>query len=331
MHTIKITKELKQKAQEFSTDLFKNRSAHFVTPLERLEKLKSSIPPRKYKAHKKYVEQIIEDYDDLLKADPSELVGFVKKFDALPGSKLLNTKVPNKNFFFHESIVHAMRYDDLRSDEILQFMDISAIKCCVYCHAQLTIVTQMKYYNKKKKKGEIHVSGKLELDHYYPKSKYPFLSTSFFNLYPVCGNCNRSKLDKSLKFQLYSYSDDQPYQFALDDQTILDFHLHNDTSNIKYWFTHTDGKFNERNEFDQMFDIQGIYNTQKDLVEELLHKSKLYTQSYKDGLIRSFTSIIPDDDFLERILIGNYTRVEDVHKRPLAKFTQDIARQLKLI
>ena len=33
----------------------------------------------------------------------------------------------------------------------------------------------------------------------------------------------------------------------------------------------------------------------------------------------------------ERLLVGNYTRSKDIHKRPMTKFTQDIAKQLKLI
>lgn len=331
MHTIKITDKLKSNAENFSSNLFKYRSPNFVKPLDRLEKLKLDLKAKKHKDHKEYVQTIIDNYDEILKADPNKLLFFVKKFETLRGSSLLNNKAPYKDFFFYESIVDAMRYDSLRSDEILQFMSLSSIKCCVYCHAQLTVVTQVSYFNKRQKKGIKSISGKLELDHYYPKSKYPFLATSFFNLYPVCGNCNRAKSNSSLKFQLYSDSDEQPFQFVLDDKTILDFHLNNDTTNIKYWFEHTQGSFGDRTEFDKMFDIQGIYDTQKDLVEELLYKSKLYTQSYKDGLVKSFSSILPDDDFLERVLIGNYIKTEDIHKRPLAKFTQDIARQLKLI
>jgi hypothetical protein len=29
-----------------------------------------------------------------------------------------------------------------------------------------------------------------EIDHFYPKDKYPFLAVSFFNLIPSCLTCN---------------------------------------------------------------------------------------------------------------------------------------------
>ena len=34
---------------------------------------------------------------------------------------------------------------------------------------------------------------------------------------------------------------------------------------------------------------------------------------------------------IARMITGNYSEYQNVHKRPLAKFTQDIARDLKLI
>jgi len=33
----------------------------------------------------------------------------------------------------------------------------------------------------------------------------------------------------------------------------------------------------------------------------------------------------------ERFLIGNYTEPKEIHKRPMAKFQQDIAEQLGLL
>lgn len=54
------------------------------------------------------------------------------------------------------------------------------IKACVYCNASYTVATD-------------DDRATFQIDHSYPKSKYPFLCTSFFNLQPSCMHCNQIK------------------------------------------------------------------------------------------------------------------------------------------
>lgn len=42
--------------------------------------------------------------------------------------------------------------------------------------------------------------------------------------------------------------------------------------------------------FQDTFDIEGIYETQKDLVEELIVKARVYNAAYRKGLVNSFHS-----------------------------------------
>ena len=65
-----------------------------------------------------------------------------------------------------------MRYEDLRSVEFPQYLLNSNLKTCVYCNAQSTITIEPIYYNSKKKKKRKKIISKLQLDHFYPKSKY---------------------------------------------------------------------------------------------------------------------------------------------------------------
>ena len=61
-------------------------------------------------------------------------------------------------------------------------------------------------------------------------------------------------------------------------------------------------------------------------------KSIIYKETYLKSLRNSFKKLYPDKiPMAERLLVGNYNNVKDIHKRPMAKFTQDIAKQLKLI
>jgi 5-methylcytosine-specific restriction endonuclease McrA len=77
-----------------------------------------------------------------------------------------------------------MRYDAARF-EYYPFALEMDIKSCVYCNAHLAATT---------KNNNGTYKGTYELDHFYPKSKYPYLCTSFFNLQPCCAHCNESKL-----------------------------------------------------------------------------------------------------------------------------------------
>lgn len=79
-----------------------------------------------------------------------------------------------------------------------------------------------------------------------------------------------------------------------------------------------------------VFDVQGIYDTQKDIVEELITKSEIYTKSYKESLINSFGEILNNTNISNRIITGNHMEPENIHKRPMARFMQDLAHQLGL-
>ena len=105
---------------------------------------------------------------------------------------------------------------------------------------------------------------------------------------------------------------------------------HNEES-LKIGFLSTDGHRVLSKDHDKNFCITGIYNTQKDIVAELIQKKEIYTESYKQHLANQFKALFKDKSVINRLIIGNYDSIEDIHKRPMAKFTQDIARQLHLI
>ncbi|MGF1827446.1 hypothetical protein [Vibrio splendidus] len=55
---------------------------------------------------------------------------------------------------------------------------------CPYCNENAVTIVE----NTNKKKGEFRLL--FDLDHFYPKSKYPYLALSFFNHIPSCKICN---------------------------------------------------------------------------------------------------------------------------------------------
>lgn len=91
----------------------------------------------------------------------------------LPGVTISEGGVTTKKFY--EWVSDRMRYDDVRSFGLLPFMKQLNIKTCCYCNAQYATT----FIN-----GNDSLAS-YDLDHYYPQSKYPYLSTSFLILFQV--------------------------------------------------------------------------------------------------------------------------------------------------
>ena len=336
MRKILISNDLEIKAKLYSDNLFKSKNESFKTPISNLKTLKDNLGKNKYEKVRLYIQKIIDEYKNILKATPTEITNLIDDFDEICDSGILNKKIkPNDKLKLYEKIVEAMRYDEVRNSEFHHITDAIGIKTCVYCNSQLAVVTSFSFYDKKEKKRKPKIMAKFELDHYYSKSKYPFLCTSFFNLYPVCGNCNKAKSKNPIDFELYTNDPDdlETFNFWIDDQSILDYWLdpNKNHSTLKVQFESINGNYDYLNKYNSMFGIQGIYDTQTDLAEELVHKAKVYSNAYKESLVDNFKDLFPDKMILNRIIVGNYAEASEIHKRPLSKYTQDIARQLGLI
>ena len=83
-------------------------------------------------------------------------------------------------------------------------------------------------------------------------------------------------------------------------------------------------------DYDEDFHIQKLYNNFKTEVEDVIWRNRIYNAKMVEAMQQSGVYKIKPQD-ANRFIIGNYDREEDVMKRPLAKLTQDIARQLGLI
>jgi len=265
-----------------------------------------------------YVRKIENEYSRILNANAREMKLLIREFDQIIHSSAMTTPL-------HESIVKAMRYDDLREQEFPDMLRKMHIKTCVYCHSQSTLVIS-------KSGAKSGWRALLQLDHKYPKSKYPFLCTTFYNLYPICGNCNLSKSDKPTAFELYVDNDQLDLlKFGLTKKSIVKYWQTKDLEDLQITIKGINVKKKLLEDYGKMFNIKQIYDQQKDIAEELVHKSYVYNKSYKGTLVESFKKLFPDQSMINRLLIGNYDKDTEMLKRPLAKFVQEIAKDIKLI
>jgi hypothetical protein len=119
-----------------------------------------------------------------------------------------------------------------------------------------------------------------------------------------------------------------PYKFRLDDMPLLNYLLTWDAEQLKIDFV--DKTTGLRPDYDKDFHVQKLYNNFKTEVEDVIWRNRIYNAKMVEAMQQSGVYKIKPQD-ANRFIIGNYDREEDVMKRPLAKLTQDIARQLGLI
>ncbi|MDD2829829.1 MAG: hypothetical protein PHW18_09680 [Sulfuricurvum sp.] len=199
------------------------------------------------------------------------------------------------------------------------FVKEHGIKTCPYCNRNYIFVVDS---DKKKLRPEI--------DHFYPKSIYPFLAMSFYNLIPSCQICNHTKKDKD------AFQDNlkSPYEI-----TLIDFGFKYIPKNINYYQLKrqkikendieiqlkTGNGVDKNNEY---FKLDKLYEQHTDIVIDLLVKKTIYTKSYIRELKENFKFT---DDEIYRYLLCNYQKDEDLHKRPLSKLIKDISEELGLV
>ncbi|MCC2590049.1 hypothetical protein [Chryseobacterium sp. MFBS3-17] len=245
--------------------------------------------------------------------DNREYDNLVKEIGAVPKLKK-KFYGKQKQTYLKDEILNILNYKARRGDFFPKCFQILEIKSCVYCNSQLTISVE---------KEDSGISAKFQLDHYYPKDQYPYLSVALLNLYPVCAACNLSKSNNIVNFILYDDNFSNNFKFEIDKKTLSDFILDRKTDVIV--------NFKGDELFEKQFNINAIYKTQSDITEELITKSLIYSASYRRKLIENFSINKINDSLINRFILGNYSEPNEVHKRPMAKFMQDIGRDIGLV
>ncbi|TAE03686.1 MAG: hypothetical protein EAZ97_01150 [Bacteroidetes bacterium] len=164
-----------------------------------------------------------------------------------------------------------------------------------------------------------------ELDHFYPKSKYPFLALSFYNLIPSCKTCNQTF--KGVKeISINPYDMPEKFKFALKIKNV-DFYYKKEGFEIDFKELKAKLGLNF-----SVFELEKVYETHKDLILELIQKQITYSDDYIDDLFRRYEgTLFKNREDVLRHLSGNYVSESDFHLRPLSKLTHDIAQELGLL
>lgn len=287
------------------------------------------VSPSSASQYVRYIDEILCDYQSglLLTWQPTAFCGEIVHKDALVCHQIANCAIKldgNYRGSFANSLVKAMHYDDIRKTMIPSIYRKLELKCCVYCNANYTISDE---------NGE----GYYDLDHWKPKSRYPFLCISFFNLQPSCPSCNRRKSASDLQF--FGLWDDtgsaelDVLKFKIEERSLVNYLVFLEKEKLKVELVEAD-PWNQTHQdimknTEERLHIKARYAEHNDYTEEIVWKSKIYNPSMIQSLRDSKCSaLIPNQSNFERFILGTYSDPDDIHKRPLTRLAIDVAKQL---
>ncbi|OTW93892.1 hypothetical protein BK702_03770 [Bacillus thuringiensis serovar cameroun] len=226
------------------------------------------------------------------------------------------------------------------------------VPVCPYCNRQYISTLHTK-------------SGKTraDLDHFSPKSKYPYLALSFYNLIPSCKVCNSSfKLNKD-----FTYIDNlNPYENGFEEKYL--FTIKAKEKEIKKIHDSRESNFNFENipkEYDlsflfgdstnfeislkpsldaddqfikkakgnkEAFKIKELYAFHKNYIQELIKKAIIYNETRIHQLFEEYEgTLFSSKEEVLQLVLGNVIKDEDLSKQPFSKLIKDIALELGII
>lgn len=215
-------------------------------------------------------------------------------------------------------------YDKIVSKGInTQLVQKYNIKCCPYCNENFI------FNRKKNNSGYLSVA---QLDHFYPRSKYPIFAISLYNIVPICGACNHIKGDKEIGISPHDHSVDYSKMKISYIPKNAEYINKTDDIEVVFKFDDSDYEFKTRmkNNLENM-GIEKSYNVHIDYVQEIIKKAQIYGDGLRDNILKDFPDLFESDEELVRTIFGNYIEMDDLLKRPLSKMTHDLLKELEII
>lgn len=337
MVQLEITPEVETIAKEYLVRLWAARKPSTVKA--KLREILSDLPDREtivMKAEKggdvdidiekakisDYIQLLIRRYEHLQLMHPKKFNAEIQRFENIIGKNLINRKLFYKrktHLSLAAQIINALGYGMARKKAYPESARTLKIKSCVYCNANYAISAD-------------NNEGYYELDHWKPKTKYPYLCTSFYNLQVACGPCNKRKSDCDDKkfFRLWCESgkkNRKTFKFFVSQANIALYWVKCDSTkiNLKLGIE----KMNDldlMNGAEKIFRLSKRYKEHNDEAEEVLWKAKAFNRGYFKSLLGGLPGLIASESDRKRFILGTYPDGDDIHQRPLSLMKQDVGK-----
>lgn len=267
-----------------------------------------------------YRREIYDDVKELLHEEEwqgdFESYNWLKKFlladvESLRKMSAENKKAMKSAYFKkiyenHFSRIMLDKPDEYSAAVMVRMLDI---RVCPYCDRNY-INNIIREIDGKDIRGS-------QLDHFFSKGKYPMLAMCFYNLIPVCGNCNLRKHEKAFAMN--------PYEEDIERQTFFDIRLKNGEKEITEENVEVNLLYKEAiKENVEILALNEEYKMHSDIAFEILMKATYYNKDKKRELCRNYPQLFGSIEEIDRILYG--MDFEHMNQRPLQKFYKDLLK-----
>lgn len=295
--------------------------------------------------------------EKIVKAQHSELVKFIKKFkrkiiDKKPERKDFSSnkkfRKAYKKYSYVELLKTAFGYNEfLTSPNSKWYKDFckkyktewnSKILCkmlhidvCPYCNRQYIFT-----YGKDEKKQTL-----AEMDHFFPESKFPYLSCSLYNLIPSCHSCNHGKrefgnniiypyeedFDKDIPFRVKFHKDSGESDNLINIKNAIVFFGKNNCRGLKSTIDECQAckrKLPKVKASLKTFHLKEIYNEHKIDLKDLFDRYRNYSKPKIDEI----TKLILNETLDTNDLDLNKQQKEKLYQKVASTYTKRIKRTI---
>jgi len=295
----------------------------------------AEVPYKANDSTKVYLRQLEDEQylEKLITGRPTQLRDIIQSMDPnamrVPPIKSKKTILNNQfnlnrilYYIFVKSIYEKNNYIDKN-----EFIKNIGIKTCPYCNRS--------YIHSVIKQGSTKTV-KPQIDHFFPKSKYPFLGASYYNLIPSCLLCNGfdCKAEQSPVREDSNPTGTQkilnPYEFK-DDSLKFSFEYRNSLLLVDIYSIKPediDLIFSGDNQlwsgYEDIFALKSLYEKHKDYILEIIYKLMyMYNPASLNYLSNITNGSIVEADIIQTFWGFPLDRKE-AKNRILTKFLNDI-------
>lgn len=177
-----------------------------------------------------------------------------------------------------------------------------------------------------------------QFDHYFPKSKFAYLSVSLYNLIPSCSICNqkKSKLNtfKEENELFYPYEDEFGNEVFFQTEPIDNDFLYwtgiNRNFNIIIKSKNNE-HYNKIENLKEHLRIQDLYNGHKDFIQDIIRNAVIYNDSRIEELLEQFPEFFSSKQEVLNLIFMNDIEKENWGKRSLSKLTHDVYNEFQIV
>ena len=305
------------------------------------------IFPNIKKAHtlllsKKTKDDSIKKYKELLKKIINKGKNFVIEKELFLGYnhdylldliKNLNRTNISENYLPHKLFSYDKFPNHTGECNRHKLLSLMEIEVCPYC--------QRNYISNFEENDDKRTTA--DLDHFYPKSLYPFLALSLYNFIPSCQICNsRFKGTKDTYNSVYPYEesfDNLGAKFKISKEIIYEI-LGEKDANFFVEIDYKNLKNNDREKVEKSIKHLGLDKVYKkshnQYIKDLLDNIEKYPKNYLESCVEIFDEYYKDKNKKEKIIKYFIDIVKEPYRKriengePLAKLTKDILDEFKI-